>query len=120
VGVALKKLKGVETVQVKLNSGLAIVHLKSGNRITLQEVRKVIDDRGFTPAHAIVRFTGTLNSQNGKTWIEVNDVGEVLNLNESTASSMTSQPGKTLTFEGKVAAPDKKSRTLVLTELRTI
>jgi copper chaperone CopZ len=120
VGVALKKLKGVETVEVKLNSGLAIVHLKSGNHISLQEMRKVIDDRGFTPGGATVKFTGKINSENGRTWVEISDVGEVLNLNEVIASGITTQTGKTLTFEGKVAAPDKKSKTLELTELRNL
>ena len=120
VGVALKKLKGVDTVEVKLNAGLAIVHLKSGNRISLQDMKKVISDHGFTPGDAIVKFTGTVNSENGKTWIEVSDVNEVLNLNSKVANDITTQIGKTLTLQGKVAAPDKKSETLELTELRNL
>jgi copper chaperone CopZ len=120
VGVALKKFKGVETVEVKLNSGLAIVHLKAGNRILLQEMRKVIEDHGFTAGGAVVKFTGTINSENGKTWVEVSDVGEVLNLNQVTANDLTTQAGKTLMFEGKVASPEKKSKNLELTELRNL
>ncbi len=120
MGVALKKLKGVDTVEVKLNSGLAIVRLKSGNHIALHDMRKVIEDHGFAPGDAIVKFTGTINSENGKTWIEVTDAGEVLALNEAVANSVTSQISKTLTMEGKVTAPDKKSKTLELTELRNL
>ncbi len=120
MGVALKKLKGVDSVEVKLNSGLAIVHLKSGNRISLQDMTKVIVDHGFSPGGAIVKFAGTINSENGKTWVEVSDVGEVLNLNADAANSVTTQSGKTLSLEGKVAAPDKKSKTLELTELRNL
>jgi copper chaperone CopZ len=120
VGGALKKMKGVEKVEVKLNAGLAIVHLKSGNNISLQDMKKVISDHGFTPGDAIVKFTGTVNSENGKTWIEVRDVNDVLNLDEAAANSVSSQIGKTLTLQGKVIAPDKKSKTLELTELRSI
>jgi copper chaperone CopZ len=120
VGVALKKLKGVDTVEVKLNDGLAIVRMKSGNHISLQDVQKVISDHGFAPGQAIVKFTGTVNSENGKTWVDVSDVDEVLHLTEAAANSVSTQIGKTLTMEGKVAAPDKKSKTLELTELRSI
>lgn len=120
VGVALKKLKGVDTVEVKLNAGLAIVRWKSGNRISLNDVRKVISDHGFGAGNAIVKFTGTINSENGKTWVEVGDVGEVLQLNESAANSISNQIGKSLAFEGKVTAPDKKSKSLELTEVRSL
>lgn len=120
VGVALKKLKGVDTVEVKLNAGLAIVHLKSGNRISLQDMKKVISDHGFTPGDAIVKFTGTVNSENGKTWVDVSDVNEVLHLNEAAANSVATQIGKTLLLEGKVTVPDKKSKMLELTELHNL
>ena len=120
VGGALKKLKGVEKVEVKLNAGLAIVHLKSGNHISLQDMKKVISEHGFMPGDAIVKFTGTVNSENGKTWIEVSDVNEVLNLNETAANSVSSQIGKTLTLQGKVGSPDEKSKTLEITDLRGI
>ena len=95
MGVALKKLKGVDTVEVKLNAGLAIVRLKSGNHISLQDVRKVISDHGFAPGEANVKFTGTVNSENGKTWIEVSSVNEVLNLNEAAANYVATEIGKT-------------------------
>jgi hypothetical protein len=82
-------------------------------------MRKVITDHGFAPGDANVKFTGTINSENGKTWVEVNDVGEVLTLNEAAANNVTSQIGKRLTLEGKVTSPDKKSKTLELSELRS-
>ena len=120
MGGALKKMKGVDKVEVKLNAGLAIVHLKSGNHVSLQEMKKVISDHGFTPGDAIVKFTGTVNSENGKTWVDVSEVNEVLHLNEAAANTVATQIGKTLTLEGKVTAPDKKSKDLELTELRGI
>jgi len=113
-------LKGVDTVEVKLNAGVAIVHLKSGNHISLQEMKKVIEDHGFAPGDAIVKFTGTVNSENGKTWIAVSNTKEVLNLNDAAANSVSSQVGQTLTLEGKVTSPDKKSRSLEVTELHGI
>jgi copper chaperone CopZ len=120
VGGALKKLKGVDKVEVKLNAGLAIVHLKSGNHVSLQDMKKVISDHGFTPGDAVVKFTGTVRSENGKTWIAVSDTDEVLNLNDAAASSVSSQVGKTVTLEGKVTTPDKKSKSFEVTDLRGI
>ena len=120
MGVALKKLKGVETVQVKLNSGLAIVHLKSGNRILLQDLRKAVEGRGFSTGAAIVKFTGTINSEDNKTWVEVSGIEEVLYLNAGTANSIKIENGKALMLQGKIEAPRKNSEDSLLTELHTL
>jgi hypothetical protein len=122
VGVALKKLNGVETVQVKLNSGLAMVHLKSGNRIQLQDLRKAVESHGFSTGGAIIKFTGKINSENNKTWVEVSGIDEILYLNEVTANSIRIENGKALMLKGKIEAPNKDSKNerFFLTELNTL
>ena len=122
MGVAVKKLKGVERVEVKLNSGLAIVHLKSGNRIQMQDLKKAVESRGFSTGGAIIKFTGTINSENNKTWVEVSGIEEVLQLNEVIANSIRIENGKALSLKGKIQPPDKHSKNegFLLTELNTL
>jgi copper chaperone CopZ len=45
----LKKLKGVKDVTVSLNKGTAIVELKPGNKVTVEDIKKIVRKNGFTP-----------------------------------------------------------------------
>jgi copper chaperone CopZ len=57
VRVALKKISGVDSVDVSLNKGLATIKLKPGNEIRPEEFWETIRRNGFTPkaAHVLVR-----------------------------------------------------------------
>lgn len=65
VSVAVQKLEGVETVDVSLNEGLALIRFKPGNDVTVDQVREVIRRNGFTPKTAEVRVTGRVTEQQG-------------------------------------------------------
>lgn len=54
MSVALQKIDGVDTVKVTLNDGKATVTLKPLNKVTLAQVRIVIEKNGFTPKTATV------------------------------------------------------------------
>jgi len=82
VSVALKKVEGVESVQVSLNRGLAEVRLKPGNRIDPEGLRKIVRDAGFTPKGAEVSVRGKVIEQNGNYALEVSSTGEVYALVE--------------------------------------
>ena len=49
VNVALKKLSGVESVEVSLNKALATVKLKPGNTISVPQLWRLLRDKGYTP-----------------------------------------------------------------------
>jgi|SRR5215471_3732465 hypothetical protein len=109
----MKKLPGVESVGVSLNDGKALVKLRPGNNVRLQEVLQKIRDKAFTPksAHIIVR--GQL--MDGRLRLEVIGTGEVFDLTASPpADAALKQNGNkavdvegTLTFakDGKAAGP---------------
>jgi len=42
VNVALKKVAGVESVEVSLNKGVATVKLKAGNEVTVSQLWQLI------------------------------------------------------------------------------
>lgn len=63
--VALRKLPGVDSVDVSLNRGLATVWLAPDNRITVDRIRNEIRESGFTPREADIQATGRILSRNG-------------------------------------------------------
>lgn len=59
VRVALEKIDGVTSVTVSLNEGMAAIEFDPGNEVTVEKVRQVAIDAGFTPKHATIRIAGT-------------------------------------------------------------
>ena len=62
---AIKKIPGVESVDVSLNKGLAAVKLKPGNVATIKQFWETVRRNGFTPKQTKVVVRGSLlNSGN--------------------------------------------------------
>ena len=66
MSVAIKKVDGVETVKVSLNEGFADIKLKPANRVTVERIRGIIRDNGFTPKGSDIRVAGRLVERGGK------------------------------------------------------
>ena len=65
VDVALKKVKGVESVEVSLK-GLATVKLKPGNGVTVLQLWQLLHEKGYTPKGTTISVRGDLaNGQGG-------------------------------------------------------
>ena len=65
---ALKKIPGVESVDVSLNKGMANVKLKPGNVATIASFWETVRRNGFTPKQTKVVVRGSLlNSGNNLT-----------------------------------------------------
>lgn len=56
----LSKIDGVKDVSVSLNDGYALVWLEPDNAVTLEQIRRVIRENGFTPKDAAIVASGTL------------------------------------------------------------
>ena len=82
MSVAIRKLEGVESVEVSLNEGAADVTLKAGNRVDPERIRQVARDQGFTPKGADVRVAGRLVERKGKPALAVSSVDLVYELAE--------------------------------------
>lgn len=80
VSVAIKKLPGVTSATVSLNSGTVDVKLADGNKITVVALRDAIRKNGFTPKAANARVEGTIASRGGQLVLDVSgtDVRYVL------------------------------------------
>ena len=81
VNVALKKVTGVESVDVSLNKGLATVKLKPGNTVSVSQLWQLIHEKGYTPKTTTVSVRGDLaNIQQGRLQLRVSGTGETLAL----------------------------------------
>ncbi len=80
VDVALKKVAGVESVEVSLNKGLATVKLKPGNTVSVPQLWELIHKNGYTPKTTAVSVRGDLANVNGQLQLKVSGTKETLAL----------------------------------------
>jgi copper chaperone CopZ len=80
VNAGLKKVAGVDSVEVSLNKGLATVKMKPGNNITIQQLWKLIHSQGYTPKATTVLVRGDLAGTPDKVQLKVPESGEVIAL----------------------------------------
>lgn len=57
---ALKKLEGVESIELLPDKGTAEIRLKADNKITLREVRGIVKSTGYTPGDAEITARGRI------------------------------------------------------------
>lgn len=80
VDVALKKVPGVDTVNVSLNKGLATVKLKPGNTVSVPQFWQLLHEKGYTPKSTAVGVRGDLTGAAGRLQLKVAGTKDILNL----------------------------------------
>jgi copper chaperone CopZ len=111
VDVALKKVAGVESVDVSLNKGLATVKLKPGNALSVPQFWELIHKNGYTPKSTAVSVHGDLANVNGQLRLNVSGTKEALALvanpkNPTAYSEASKKLGQTVIVQG-VMEPGK-------------
>lgn len=104
---AIKKIAGVETVDVSLNKGLATVKMKPGNKVALEQIWETVRKNGFTPKETNVVLRGELVQASGKLQVKVSGSNRSYDLIADPkapraldeAKSLT---GKAVTIEGSL------------------
>ena len=76
----MRKLPGVESVDVSLERATTDVRLKPGNTVTLAQLRQIIKSNGFNAREAEVTVDGTLAQRSGAVVLEVTGTGTSLAL----------------------------------------
>ena len=69
--VAVRKVDGVESVDVSLERASAVINLRPGNRVTMAQLRQIIKNNGFAAKEATVTVLGTLTERGGKPALSV-------------------------------------------------
>jgi copper chaperone CopZ len=114
VNVALKKVAGVESVDVSLNKGLATVKLKPGNTVSVPQLWQLIHEKGYTPKAKTVSVRGDLANIQGRLQLKVSGTNETLALvsdskNASVYGEAQKKLGQTVIVQG-VMVPAKDLR----------
>jgi len=107
VSVSIKRIPGVQSVNVSLNKGLVSIALVPGNTVRMEHIRKVILDDAFTPKDANVVAVGKLVSEKGKTQFVVAGTNETFPVASSPHPSWQKDGGRDVTVDGLLAAPAK-------------
>lgn len=109
VSVAVKKMEGVESVDVSLNEGKAVIRLKPGNAVTLAQIRKAVAEKGFTPKEARIEAVGDLHvSKEGELRFAVKGAGESFPVEPTTRAQWRDKAGRDVQVTGVVAAPSSE------------
>jgi copper chaperone CopZ len=77
VRVAIRKLPGVESVDVSLERATAEIRLRPNNTVTLPQLREIIKRSGFNAKEATVTAVGTLVERGGRPAIDVSGIDTV-------------------------------------------
>ena len=117
VDVALKKVAGVESVEVSLNKGLATVKLKPGNTVSVPQLWELIHKNGYTPKTTFVSVRGELTDVNGSIQLKISGTKETLPLtadpkNATAYNDARQKLGQTVIVQG-VMAPTKDLKATV-------
>ena len=116
---ALRALPGARTAQVQLNDGIARVAFRPGSPATLEQIRTLVRNQGFSPRAAWVRAEGRLRRQ-GTDWsIELAPGARYRVVPPRGATRPIGLPdGTPLRVEGTIAEAPRKARRGDLPQLR--
>src|SRR3954453_10976147 len=105
VDVALKKVPGVESVEVSLNKGLASVKLKPGNTVSVPQLWQLLHEKGYTPKETAVVVRGELENPTGGFRLKVSGTKDILTLapdpkSPAAYAEAAKSFGRTVTVQG--------------------
>ena len=111
VNVALRKLPGVESVDVSLNKALVSLKLKSGNKVSIPQLWQLFREKGYTPKATKVLVRGEPANLQGRMQLKVSGTNDLIMLvadpdSGAAWSATTSKVGQTLIVQG-VMIPGK-------------
>src|SRR5579863_697659 len=115
VDVALRKVAGVESVEVSLNKGLATVKLKPGNTISVPQLWELIHKNGYTSKATAVSVRGELSTAQGRLALKVSGTKDIIPLgadpkNPAAYGDLVRRSGETVIVQGVMTpAKDLKS-----------
>src|SRR4051812_20873002 len=112
----MKKVNGVEKVDVSLNKGNASIKFKPESTAKYDDVRSGIEKNGFVVRDAQITARGTLQKTNGTLQLVVSGSGETFNLamadtaNADLGRNLESRVGQEIVLDATVPAPEKNKK----------
>ena len=115
IHVSMKGIRGVNTVDVDLNTGLVSIRLSPGNSAAMRQFNEAVEKNGFTHKDAQVIVRGRLSGSVSTPLLEVAGTEDRYALSPLAAGAdLSALLGKTVTVDGVVpqSAKGKTSDTL--------
>ena len=110
---AVKKLEGVEAIELLPDEGTAEIRLKADNKITLREVRGIVKSTGYTPGDAEITARGRITGAGATAALDL--------LNGSTLPIVegATEPGTAIVeIVGVSKVNDKNEERLTITSIK--
>ena len=102
MSVSLKAVSGVDSVQVSLEKGLAVVKMKPGNTATLKQLNDAVTKNGFTMKDSTAIIAGTVTMAGGQAMLRVSGSNDLLQLVPQSGATPTVMVGETVVVRGTV------------------
>lgn len=112
---ALQKLEGVEKVQLVAESGLVVIELKAGNKVALDQLRRIVRSNGYPTKEAEITARGRLQSAGATHTFDLLN-GSTLALSEPPSRS----PKEIVEIKGVATADDKNEERLRIVSLTSL
>ena len=104
----MKKIDGVESVEVRLNEEKAVIKMKPGNGMRFDQLVKIVRDKAFTPKEARIIARGELVSSASKLQLQLTGTSDLYELT-SIGAEAKENAGKAVLVEGIIPAPKGNS-----------
>lgn len=111
--MAVRKLEGVQSVDVSLNEGVATMELTAVNSITIEQLRSAIRDQGFSPRETTLTLSAEIQSR-GDGFVAVLPGSQVtysLRGDDRTLAGLARAVGSVATLRGVVDRDDENGDT---------
>jgi copper chaperone CopZ len=99
----LKKIKGVDQASFRTQDAAAVLDLKPGNAVTLDQIRDAVKGIGYTPGVAKVTARGQAREEGGKWLFRL--IGSDIEYRLEIATGQAVDTGVTSILEGSIAGP---------------
>jgi copper chaperone CopZ len=109
VSAALRKMEGVESVELSVEKASVDIRLKAENKVTLQQLRRTIRSTGNEPKDAQVTARGKIAERDGKPVLDLLN-GSILYLAEKPKDA----PSDAVEVTGVARADEKNAELLTI------
>jgi len=113
VSVAVKKLEGIDSVEVSLAKASAVITLRADNRITVPLIRRTIRNGGYPTRDARVTARGAFSERDGRSVLDLLN-GSVIELVARPAGA----PAQPVEVTGISREDDKKVERLTIATIK--
>lgn len=118
---SIQKLDGVESASVSLNNGLLTVNLKKNNQLTLQRIRKAVENSGFKAMEANITIAGTVAKNEPGNYVLKTGTGErfLLKAEDKRTLNTVADAKGNIIVSGKVEGNEKSGTVLWIESVDT-